>query len=216
MRRPGLTSASNARLDSLPPLDQRPTRVRYTVMAFVCVLSFLTYFDRVCIMRAQRLIEFDLHITHAQMGIIFGAFWLAYALFEMPGGWMGDRFGAEARSLASCSHGRCSPRFRDRPPDFSRCLPTVFCLASAKPERIRISRACSNAGCRQRHRDEPAAYCGSSPDGAGRCRRCCLENFCERSIPPDFDPLRKARRYCIRWPTCNPGGLGSLPADWSA
>ncbi|HZK82715.1 MAG TPA: MFS transporter, partial [Humisphaera sp.] len=91
-----MTSASNTRLDPLPPLDQRPTRVRYTVMAFVCVLSFLTYFDRVCIMRAQRLIENDLHITHAQMGIIFGAFWLAYALFEMPGGWMGDRFGARS------------------------------------------------------------------------------------------------------------------------
>src|SRR4051812_44168131 len=28
------------------------------------------------------------------MGVIFGAFWLAYALFEIPGGWMGDRIGA--------------------------------------------------------------------------------------------------------------------------
>ena len=28
------------------------------------------------------------------MGLILGAFWLAYALFELPGGWMGDRFGA--------------------------------------------------------------------------------------------------------------------------
>jgi MFS family permease len=28
------------------------------------------------------------------MGLVLGAFWLAYGLFEMPGGWMGDRFGA--------------------------------------------------------------------------------------------------------------------------
>jgi MFS transporter, ACS family, glucarate transporter len=28
------------------------------------------------------------------MGLVFGAFWLAYALFEIPGGWMGDRVGA--------------------------------------------------------------------------------------------------------------------------
>jgi MFS family permease len=28
------------------------------------------------------------------MGLVFGAFWLAYALLEIPGGWMGDRFGA--------------------------------------------------------------------------------------------------------------------------
>jgi hypothetical protein len=33
--------------------ETRPTRQRYVVMAFLCVLSFLTYFDRVCIMRAQ-------------------------------------------------------------------------------------------------------------------------------------------------------------------
>jgi sugar phosphate permease len=65
-------------------------------MGFLCVLSFLTYFDRLCIMRAQPMIETDLHITHAQMGVIFGVFWLAYALFELPGGWMGDRFGARS------------------------------------------------------------------------------------------------------------------------
>jgi len=63
-------------------------------MAFLCVLSFLTYFDRVCIMRAQEDIQRDLHISDEQMGLIFAAFWLAYSLFELPGGWMGDRFGA--------------------------------------------------------------------------------------------------------------------------
>jgi MFS family permease len=62
-------------------------------MTFLCVLSFLTYFDRVCITRAQKDIQRDLQITDPQMGLIFAAFWLAYALFELPGGWMGDRFG---------------------------------------------------------------------------------------------------------------------------
>jgi MFS family permease len=63
-------------------------------MTFLCVLSFLTYFDRVCIMRAQGDIQNDLGISDEQMGLVFGAFWLAYALFEIPGGWMGDRYGA--------------------------------------------------------------------------------------------------------------------------
>ena len=63
-------------------------------MAFLCVLSFLTYFDRVCIMRAQGDIQKDLGLSDAQMGLVFGAFWLAYALFEIPVGWWGDRFGA--------------------------------------------------------------------------------------------------------------------------
>jgi MFS family permease len=71
-----------------------PTRVRHRMMAFLCVLSFLTYFDRVCIMRAQEDIKADLGLGNAEMGAILGAFWLAYALFELPGGWLGDRFGA--------------------------------------------------------------------------------------------------------------------------
>ncbi len=68
--------------------------MRYTVLAFLCALSFLTYFDRVCIVRAQGDIQHDLHIDDTRMGWIFSAFWLAYALFEIPGGWLAERFGA--------------------------------------------------------------------------------------------------------------------------
>lgn len=82
-----------------PPLlmRERPSHVRYWVVAFLCILSFLTYFDRVCIMRAQGDIQHDLHISDSGlmgMGTIFGVFWLAYALFEIPGGWLGERYGA--------------------------------------------------------------------------------------------------------------------------
>jgi MFS family permease len=63
-------------------------------MAFLCVLSFLTYYDRQCIVRAQESIRQSLALDNEQMGLIFGAFWLAYALFEIPSGWMGDRIGA--------------------------------------------------------------------------------------------------------------------------
>ena len=80
--------------DSPTPDTPAPTRVRYQVMAFLCVLSFLTYFDRVCVMRARPDIKRDLEISDAQFGWILGAFWLAYALFEIPVGWWGDRFGA--------------------------------------------------------------------------------------------------------------------------
>jgi MFS family permease len=65
-------------------------------MGFLGVLAFLTYFDRFFITRAQADIKADLGISDAQMGLIMGAFWLAYALFELPAGWMGDRFGARS------------------------------------------------------------------------------------------------------------------------
>jgi MFS transporter, ACS family, glucarate transporter len=73
--------------------DEQPTWVRYRVMVFLCALSFLTYFDRVCIVRAQQDIQKDLDISTQQMGWVFGIFSLAYGMFEIPGGWMGDRFG---------------------------------------------------------------------------------------------------------------------------
>src|SRR5207253_108735 len=41
----------------------KPTRRRFIVMGFLCVLSFLTYFDRVCIVRAQQDIQADLGIS---------------------------------------------------------------------------------------------------------------------------------------------------------
>lgn len=74
----------------------KATRVRVAVMALLCGLSFLTYYDRQCIVRAQEDIQVSLAINDEQMGLVFGAFWLAYALFEIPGGWMGERFGTRA------------------------------------------------------------------------------------------------------------------------
>jgi ACS family glucarate transporter-like MFS transporter len=91
-----LTSANSAGALPLQSRIQKPSHVRYVVMLFLCVLSFLTYFDRVGIMRAQGDMQRDLHISDAQMGWIFSVFWGAYALFEIPGGWLGDRFGARS------------------------------------------------------------------------------------------------------------------------
>jgi MFS family permease len=75
-------------------LTQRPTRKRYIVMLFIGTLAFLTYFDRVCIAWAGEYIQKDLSLSDRQMGIILGVFWFAYALFEIPGGWLADRYGA--------------------------------------------------------------------------------------------------------------------------
>lgn len=72
----------------------KPTNKRFIVLAFLCVLAFLTYFDRVCIVRAQNDISRDLGLSSEQMGMILSAFWLAYALFEIPAGWLGDRYGS--------------------------------------------------------------------------------------------------------------------------
>src|SRR2546427_53396 len=72
----------------------RPTRVRYLVIVFAVALAVVTYIDRVCISQAAPLMSRDLNLTKEQMGYVFSAFVLAYALFEIPSGYLGDRYGA--------------------------------------------------------------------------------------------------------------------------
>jgi ACS family glucarate transporter-like MFS transporter len=73
---------------------QAPTRVRYWVIVFAVTLAVITYIDRVCISQAAPDISRDLGFSKEQMGYVFSAFTLAYALFEIPGGYLGDRMGA--------------------------------------------------------------------------------------------------------------------------
>ena len=54
----------------------------------------VAYLDRVCISIAAPAIQADLALSDVQIGYVFSAFTLAYALFELPGGWLADRFGA--------------------------------------------------------------------------------------------------------------------------
>jgi ACS family glucarate transporter-like MFS transporter len=72
---------------------ERPTHARYGVIVFAVTLAILSYISRVSIAQAAPLIMRDLHLTQVQMGQVFGAFGLAYALFEIPSGWLGDWIG---------------------------------------------------------------------------------------------------------------------------
>ena len=73
-----------------PPTD---TRVRHKVLGMTMVLAAITYLDRVSISVARPDIARDLNLSPTQMGYVFSAFYLAYAAFEIPTGWWGDRIG---------------------------------------------------------------------------------------------------------------------------
>ena len=71
-----------------------PTRVRYGVLALACALSMITYLDRACMGLAAKPLVHDLGLTSVgDLNWAFAAFALAYALFEIPSGWLGDVFG---------------------------------------------------------------------------------------------------------------------------
>ena len=71
-----------------------PSKARYTTIGFAIALAVITYIDRVCIAQAAPSIRKDLGLTAIQMGWAFSVFGWAYAFFEIPGGWLGDRMGA--------------------------------------------------------------------------------------------------------------------------
>jgi MFS transporter, ACS family, glucarate transporter len=72
---------------------QKPTRVRYGVLGLACSLAMLTYLDRVCFGSVAGNIKTEFELDDSQRGLLFTAFALAYALFEIPSGWLGDIFG---------------------------------------------------------------------------------------------------------------------------
>lgn len=83
-----LSSGSNPQI-----LAVRPSNARGLVVVFAVTLAVLQYIDRVAISQAAPLVMKELAISKEQMSWVFSAFTLAYALFEIPGGYLGDRIG---------------------------------------------------------------------------------------------------------------------------
>ena len=67
---------------------------RHRVLALLALLSVITYLDRVCISVAGPRIQGEFGLGPEQWGMVTGAFAIAYALFEIPSGYLADRFGA--------------------------------------------------------------------------------------------------------------------------
>jgi ACS family glucarate transporter-like MFS transporter len=63
------------------------------LLSFAMTLAAILYIDRVCIAQSQHLISGELGLSKEQMGWAFTVFGIAYGLFEIPGGWLADRFG---------------------------------------------------------------------------------------------------------------------------
>ena len=71
----------------------RPTRIRHAVLWMTVLAYMITYLDRVVISATAPSIREEFGFSIITMGWILSAFQWAYALFQIPGGWLGDRFG---------------------------------------------------------------------------------------------------------------------------
>ena len=75
------------------PSDLKPTRARHWVLVFAATLAVIIYIDRVCLAQAKFPIEADLRLSAVQMAWVFAVFLVAYGVFGMPVGWLGDKYG---------------------------------------------------------------------------------------------------------------------------
>src|ERR1700693_3389239 len=81
--------------DIMPEAEQaRPSYGRWYILGLICLMYLITYLDRVNISTAAPEISKEFGFDRITMGWIFSAFVWAYAIFQVPGGWLSDRFGA--------------------------------------------------------------------------------------------------------------------------
>jgi sugar phosphate permease len=73
--------------------ESKGSHVRWVVLLLLCLMYLITYLDRVSLANTAGPIMKEYGFNKVTMGIIFSSFIWAYALFQVPGGWLGDRFG---------------------------------------------------------------------------------------------------------------------------
>ncbi|MBL8794697.1 MAG: MFS transporter [Planctomycetia bacterium] len=90
-------------IPAAPPLpaalsltDDRPTRVRYWVVGLGTLMAVVLYLDRFCLSITLDDIKKDLGLSDEQKDWLLSAFFLTYALGQVPAGWLSDRYGARA------------------------------------------------------------------------------------------------------------------------
>lgn len=73
-----------------------PTSVRHRIIGVTMLMAFILYLDRICMGEIVKSVSFnqELGLSKEQIGWLLGAFFFAYALFQVPAGWASDRFGA--------------------------------------------------------------------------------------------------------------------------
>src|SRR3954469_15219680 len=73
--------------------QQGRTKIRWVLIFWMFVVSAIAYLDRVNISIAGQAIAKEFHLSNVQLGWVFSAFVLGYALFQAPGGRLADRIG---------------------------------------------------------------------------------------------------------------------------
>jgi sugar phosphate permease len=78
-----------------------PWKHRYSILILLFCAYLLCYIDRIVMASAIPFIAKDFHLSTLVMGEVLSAFFIGYALMQIPGGLLADRFGP--RAVLTCS-----------------------------------------------------------------------------------------------------------------
>jgi len=85
--------ATTTEIDLQRPSKAVSTRVRYGILGIIVIATAINYMDRANLSIVAPDVKADLHISAAELGLIFSAFSWTYAALQIPGGWVLDRIG---------------------------------------------------------------------------------------------------------------------------
>lgn len=68
-------------------------KTRHIILGIMCLMYFIAYVDRVNISVAAPLIRKEMGLSPTELGLVFSAFAYPYAVMQIVGGWLADRFG---------------------------------------------------------------------------------------------------------------------------
>jgi sugar phosphate permease len=76
-------------------MEKRTRRVktRHIILAVMCLMYFISYIDRVNIAVAGPIIRHEMGLSSGQLGLVFSAFAYPYAVMQIVGGWLADKYG---------------------------------------------------------------------------------------------------------------------------
>ena len=69
--------------------------MRYMVLLLICLAAVIAYVQRTALTVPTKDIQRDLEITERGMGLVMGCWYWAYALLQIPAGWVTDRLGSK-------------------------------------------------------------------------------------------------------------------------
>ena len=82
-------------------MNSKKITAAHGVLAMLCLMYLITYVDRVNVSTAAAAFKGELALNNMQVGLVFSAFAYPYLVFQVVGGWLGDRFGAR-KTLFVC------------------------------------------------------------------------------------------------------------------